>query len=211
MMKDVGKAARIFLIDDHAVVRAGLRHLLSQKSYVICGEAQNRRETLEKIGQSGADLTLLDLSLGQDSGLGIMAQLREYCRVLVYSVHEDADTVETAFAVGADGYVSKGEMEEVLFRAVSEVLAGRRYVGPRAARNFADKALSTLGEKPEQLLSERETAILAMLARGESNTDIAAACSISVRTVETHLSRMSIKLRLNGRKELRRYAIQNIR
>ena len=116
MMRDVERAARIFLIDDHPVVRQGLKQLFAQEEYVICGEAGNRRETLERIGSSGADLALLDLSLGEESGIGLIAGLREVgVRVLVYSMHEDSDTIEKAFAAGADGYVSKREMEDVLF------------------------------------------------------------------------------------------------
>jgi DNA-binding NarL/FixJ family response regulator len=210
MMNDVGKAARIFLIDDHPVVRQGLKQLLAQEAYVICGEAGNRRETLERIGSSGADLALLDLSLGEESGIGLIAGLCEAgIRVLVYSMHEDSDTIEKAFAAGADGYVSKREMENVLFCAVSDLLAGRRHVSPRAAQSLANRTLSAPGENAEHLLSERETNILTMLGRGESNADIAAALFISVRTVETYFSRIIVKLGLNGMKDLRRYAIRN--
>ncbi len=210
MMNKLRKAARIFLIDDHPVVRQGLKQLLAQESYVICGEAGNRHETLERIGSSGADLALLDLSLGEESGIGLIARMREVgIRVLVYSMHEDADTIEKAFAAGADGYVSKREMEDVLFRAVSDLLAGRRHVGPLAAQSLANRILSAPDENSGHLLSERETNILAMLGRGESNADIATALFISVRTVETYFSRIILKLGLTGMKELRRYAIRN--
>lgn len=210
MMKDVLKTARIFVIDDHPVVRQGLKQLLAQESHAVCGEATNRRETLERIGSSGADLALLDLSLGEESGIELISELHKTgMRVLVYSMHEDADTIEKAFAAGADGYVSKREMEDVLFSAISDLLAGRRHVGPRAAGSLANKALFAPREKAKRLLSERETHILALLGRGESNADIAAALCLSVRTVETYFSRIIVKLDLSGMKELRRYAIRN--
>jgi DNA-binding NarL/FixJ family response regulator len=211
MSNDAEKKARIFLIDDHPMVRKGLKHLLEQESYIICGEAGNRREALEKIGSTGADIAFLDLSLGKESGLDLIPELQKHgIRVLVYSMHEDLETIEKAFATGADGYVCKREMEEVLFRAVSDLLAGRRHVSPRVARSLADRTLFEADEKPEQLLSEREREVLEMIGRGESIADIAAALFISPRTVETYYSRIIAKLELGGMKELRQYAIRNI-
>ncbi len=209
-MKESANPARIFLIDDHPVVRQGLKMLLPQASHIVCGEAENTSETLERIEAAGADLALLDLSLGEESGLGLITGLRKLgVRVLVYSMHEDAETIEKAFTAGADGYVSKREIEDVLFQAVSDLQAGRRHVSPRASRSLANRALSKLQEISEHLLSERENDILAMLGRGESNADIAAALFISVRTVETYFSRIMAKLGLNGMKDLRRYAIMH--
>ncbi|MGC8491301.1 MAG: response regulator [Syntrophobacteraceae bacterium] len=209
MRKEAGKVARIFLIDDHPVVRQGLKQLFAQESHIICGEAQNRSETVERIGASQADIALLDLSLGEESGMSLISWLRKAgVRVLVYSMHEDAETIEKAFAAGAEGYVTKREMEDALFCALTDLLAGKRYVSSLAARSLANQALSPPRPDPEQLLSQREGNILTLLGRGDSNADIAAALCISVRTVETYCSRMILKLGLNGMKELRRYAIQ---
>ena len=204
------KVARIFLIDDHPAVRQGVKLLLSQKSHIVCGEAENRFETFERIGSSGADMALLDLSLGEESGLELIAGLGELgIVVLVYSMHEDADTIERAFAAGANGYVSKREGAEVLLAAVSDLLAGRSHVSPLVAQSMANRALSAPKANVGTVLSDRERQILSMLGQGETNADIAAAFFISVRTVETYYARIIDKLNLDGMKELRRYAIKN--
>lgn len=204
------KAARIFLIDDHPAVRQGLELLLAQESHIACGEAGSCDEARERIGSSGADMALLDLSLGEVSGLELIAGLRERgIAVLVYSMHEDADTIEKAFANGANGYVTKRENADVLLAAVSDILAGRRHVSPRAAQSLANRLLSQPEATREALLSEREKQILSMLGQGESNAEIAAAFAISVRTVETYFSRIIVKLDLDSMRELRRYAIRN--
>jgi DNA-binding NarL/FixJ family response regulator len=211
MRDNAEKKARIFLIDDHPMVRRGLKQLLTQESHVICGEAGNWQEALEKIGSSGADIAILDLSLGKESGLKLIPSLQRLSiHVLVYSMHEDIETIERAFAEGADGYVCKRELEDVLFSAVSDLLSGRRHLSPRVARSLADRFLFDPEEKPEQMLSERERDVFEMLCRGESNADIAAALCISPRTVETYFYRIIAKLELSGMKELRQYAIRNI-
>ena len=210
MKKNADKTANIFLIDDHPLVRRGLKVLLEQASHHICGEAGNRQEVLEKIGSSGADIAFLDLSLGKESGLGLIAALKNQgIRVLVYSMHEDVKTVEKAFAAGADGYVCKREIEETLFSAVADLMVGRRHVSPRVARILAEKVLFNSNDKSEGILSEREIDVLKLLGRGESSSDIASVLFISPRTVETYFSRIINKLELSGMKELRQYAIKN--
>lgn len=203
------RSARLFVIDDHPVVRQGLGLLFTQASHIICGEAGGGREALERIGPAGADVAILDLSLGDESGLDLIDGIRAAgVAVLVYSMHEDAATIEHAFAAGASGYVSKRESEDALFLAVADLLAGRRHVSPRAARSLAKRAQSAPAPESRHPLSEREAAILARLGQGESNADIAAALCISVRTVETYCARLAAKLELDGMKALRRYAIR---
>ncbi len=210
MKERAGKEARIFLIDDHPAVRQGLKLLLSLQSHIVCGEAGSMGETFDRIRSSAADVALLDLSLGEESGLDLIRGLRELgISVLVYSMYEDADTIEKAFAAGANGYVSKREVADRLLGAISDLLAGCRHVSPRAAQSLANRALSSPDENRESLLSERERQILSKLGQGESNTDIAAAFAISIRTVETYFARIIDKLNLDGMRELRRYAIRN--
>lgn len=208
MNAPAARTARIFLIDDHPVVRQGLRLLFSQESHIVCGEAGNGRETLERIDSSGAEVAVLDLSLDNESGLDLIDALRAAgVAVLIYSMHEDAETIERAFAAGAGGYVSKRENEDILLDAVSDLLTGHRHVSQRAAQSLLNKALS--GVDAGQMLSGRENAILSLLGRGMSNSDIAAALSIGVRTVETYFTRLIGKLGLDGMKALRQYAIRN--
>jgi len=203
------KKAKIFLIDDHPMVRRGLKELLEQESHIICGEAKNRQETIGKIGSLTADIAFLDLSLGRESGLDLIEDLQKQgIRVLVYSMHEDVETIERAFGAGADGYVCKREIEEVLFQAVDDLMAGGRHVSPRVARSIANKSLFASKEPREQRLSERENDVLNRLGCGETKADIASALFISPRTVETYFYRIIEKLELTGMKQLRQYAIK---
>lgn len=202
------KGVRVFLIDDHPAVRQGLALLLEQEEHLVCGEAESRAEFLARIDPAQADLALVDLSLGEESGLDLLDELRRRrIPALVYSMHEDCSTVELAFARGADGYVTKREVSSVLFKAVAEALAGRRYVSPRAAQSLASRMLAP--SDPSEVLSQREEQILDMLGRGETSADIADALRISVRTVETYCARIIEKTGLAGMKELRKYAIQH--
>ena len=203
--------ARIFLIDDHPVVRQGLAQLLRLESYAICGESGNSRGIFEKIRSSGANIALLDLSLGEENGLDLIVGLRGIgIRVLVCSVHEDAYTIKKAFASGADGYICKREHKDIFLCAMSELLAGQRYIGPLAALSLANSALNSQTESNKCKLSNRESNVIVMLARGDSNMEIASSLKISVRTVETYISRIIIKLKLKNTKELRKYAIRNL-
>lgn len=134
------KTARIFLIDDHPAVRQGLKLLLAQFDYLVCGEAGDGAETLARIGSSRADLALLDISLGEENGLECISELRRRgISVLVYSMHEDTDTIDRAFAAGAAGYVSKREQPEVLLAAVADVLAGICHVSSRVVRSLGKR------------------------------------------------------------------------
>ena len=206
------RTTRIFLIDDHPAVRDGLKLLFSGTAYKICGEAENGAGALAAIGPSGAGLAILDISLGDESGLALIAALcRQGVAVLIYSMHEDVDIIEKSFTQGAAGYVSKREKSVALRQAVADVLAGHRHLSPRVARCFADRALSPPPAEQGRALSEREKEILALLGRGEANADIAVALEISIRTVETHFVRIIAKLKLGGMKELRRHAILNKR
>jgi len=203
------EGARIFLIDDHPAVRKGLKLLLSQDSHIICGEAGRKAEVFEQIGASDADMAFLDLSLGDESGLELIPELRRLgIAVLVYSMHEDADTIESAFAYGANGYVTKREESDALYTAVSDLLEGKLHVSPHAAQSLANRMIKLPELNRESLLSKRELQVLSMLAKGESNMDIANVFSISVRTVETYLARIISKLKLKDMKELRRYAVR---
>jgi len=204
------KGVRIFLVDDHPAVRQGLALLLAQNGHAICGEAESRAELQRRIGQSGADVALVDLSLGEESGLDLLDDLRILnIPAVVYSMHEDRSAIERAFARGAHGYVTKREVSAVLLRAVDEVLAGRRFVCPRAAQSLASRVFQPGGAGGG--LSQREEEIMDMLGRGDTSVEIASALSIGVRTVETYYARIIEKLGLPGMRDLRKEAIRRIR
>jgi DNA-binding NarL/FixJ family response regulator len=201
---------RIILVDDHPAVRQGLALLFTQAGHTICAEAENRTEALAYFDASHADMAIVDLSLGDESGLDLIANLRERgVPVLTYSMHEDFETIEKAFGAGANGYVSKREASEVLLGAAQAILKGLRFISPRAAQSLAASVLPPQDINGVLPLSERETQIMHMLGQGDSNAEIAGSLAISVRTVESYYARIIDKLGIDGMKELRKYAIRN--
>lgn len=208
MTPPAAASARIFLTDDHPAVLEGLSMLLALERHTICGVASSRAELWERLDGSGADIVLVDLGLCDESGLDLIPELcTRGLPALVYTMHEDASTVRRALERGASGYVTKRETSAVLLAAVVQVLRGERFISPRAAASLQGFA-ETAPDAPARSLSEREQQILALLARGETNADIAATLQVGVRTVETYYSRMVDKLNLDGMKALRKYAIQ---
>lgn len=198
--------ARIFLVDDHPAVRHGLTRLLGDEVYEVCGEKGSLFETLEAVLESQADLAIVDLSLGEESGFDLIAELCVHqVPVLVYSMHEDASSIDQSLRAGARGYVSKREESDELCLAVHSLLNGQRYLSPYAAKALAGSG-SARGNEAQ--LSEREQQIMALLAEGHGPSDVAKAMSISVRTVESYCSRIIDKLGLSGMKELRLVAIR---
>lgn len=199
--------ARIFLADDHPAVREGLTLLLAQGRHMICGEAASLRDAQDRIEACAPALALIDLSLGDESGLDLIPFLRSKgVPALVYSMHEDAATVKQALQSGASGYVTKRETSAVLLTAVERLLEGEQFVSPRAMESL--NTLPDSARSPEPPLSKREQQIMALLSQGESNKEIAKALDLSVRTVETYFSRIIVKLGLQGMKALRKHAIK---
>lgn len=208
MTSDKGSCAGIMLIDDHPAVRQGVTLVLEEEGYRICGEADSCATVRSFLEKNTPDLALLDITLGQESGLTLIPAIRQRgVATLVYSMHEDPDSIERAFTAGALGYVAKRESTDVLLDAVAAVLDGRRYVSPCSAQSLASRVLAGAKTEHAAVLSEREQQVLQRLGNGEATGDIAAVFGISVRTVETYYSRIIEKLKLDGMKALRRYAV----
>ncbi|NLF71887.1 MAG: response regulator transcription factor [Candidatus Anammoximicrobium sp.] len=199
-------ASRVFLVDDHPLVRQGLTVVLSQAGFTVCGEAGNGSETLGHPQLASADVAILDLALGEENGVELIAALRERgIRVLIYSMHEEPSRVTAALAAGAGGYVTKREVGLYLVEAVRGVLAGKLYLSPRAATGLARKATKSSVDHPH--LSDQQRHVYHLLGEGSSADEIAAKMHVSSRTVESYCARMIEKLGLTGMKELRRQAI----
>ncbi len=212
MINDSGQGVRIFLADDHPAVLDGLSTVFAGNGHVVCGVAVSIQEALDTIDGCKADIAVVDLSLCGESGLDLIALLKERnIPVLVYSMHEDSSTLQRALDQGAAGYVAKREASDVLLEAVRQVLEGKQYISPRVAANF-DPDSSVAGTTWNTgNYTEREKQIIALLGQGEQTIEIAERLGISVRTVETHCSRIIIKLNLDGMKALRKYAISESR
>lgn len=193
----------LFLVDDHPLVRAGLAHLLQASGFVVAGEAGSSAETLAHPALDMKPLVIVDLSLGDESGIDLIKRLRvRGLPVLVYSMHEGYHLIRSAFEAGAGGYVTKREAAHSLPEAIRAVGAGTRYLSPRAAVAI---------EEPTPLdgLSGQQRKLYRLLGQGCANEEIARQLGISVRTLESYCARVIDKLGLQGVRELRQQAIRD--
>jgi len=200
---------RVFLADDHPAVRQGLSLLMAQEGILVCAEAETRQETLARIDAAAPDIAVVDLSLGEESGLDLIRELTgRGIPVLIYSMHEEPEIIEQCFKRGACGYVSKRDEAFALPCAIRDVQAGNRHISPRAAQCLASRALQPEQAHTAPPLSAREMQIMSLLGQGDSNKDIAGELGLSVRTVESYFARIIEKIGVEGMKELRKHAIR---
>lgn len=204
---------RILLVEDHPLVRHGLRQLLDQAGMEVCGEAESRAEAMQALRKTQPDLLLVDLTLWEESGLDLIRDLHRDLsqhgaapKVLVYSMHEDWLHVCQAFQAGAEGYVTKRELSETLLEAIHIVLAGGLYTSPRAIRTTSEANLSVnLGGL--ELFSAQEGELFRLLGTGMGVGEAAGRMELSRKTVESYCGRMIAKLNAKGMKELRLVAL----
>jgi two-component system response regulator NreC len=203
---------RVLVVDDHAVVRAGLRLLLdAQEGIETVAEAGDAREAVFEVRATKPDVVLMDVMLGGGrNGIEATSELIHDApdtKVLVLSMQDDPRYVREAFAAGASGYVLKEAADTELVTAVREVAAGGSYVHPVLGARMAAADAEATRSATEDPLSEREREVLKLLALGHTNQEIAKTLFVSVRTAETHRAHIMQKLRIHTRAELVRYAI----
>jgi two-component system, NarL family, response regulator NreC len=202
---------RVLIVDDHAVVRSGLRMLLdAQEDIEVVGEAGDVREAIFEARAQKPDVILMDVVMPGPSGIeGAPDVLKEApgAKLLVLSMQDDPHYVREAFAAGASGYVLKEAADTEVVNAVREVAGGGRYVHPALGARLAAAEVDEQRRAEEDPLSEREREVLRLLALGHTNQEIAKMLYISVRTAETHRAHIMQKLRLTTRAELVRYAL----
>jgi two-component system response regulator NreC len=202
---------RVLVVDDHAVVRAGLRLLIdAEPDLETVGEAGDVRGAIFETRATKPDLVLLDVTMPGESGLdGIPKLLHEHAvlKILILSMEDDPRYVREAFAAGASGYVLKEAVDAEVVTAIREVAGGGRYVHPELGARLISADADAAREAEEDPLSEREHEVLRLLALGFTNQEIAKQLFISVRTAETHRAHVMQKLRLASRAELVRYAL----
>jgi two-component system response regulator NreC len=203
---------RIVIVDDHAVVRSGLKLLLDgQEDMEVVGEAGDARTAVFEARAQKPDVILMDVVMPTGSGIDATpAVLKEApdAKVLILSMQDDPAYVREAFAAGASGYVLKEAADAELVAAVREVAAGQRYVHPALGARLVAAEADERARAEEDPLSEREHEILRLLALGHTNQEIASQLYLSVRTVETHRAHIMQKLRISTRAELVRYALE---
>ena len=204
-------SVRVLIVDDHAVVRAGLKLLLdAEDDLEPVGEAGTAREAIFEARSTKPDVVLLDVVMPDQSGLDILPQLlheQPETKVLVLSMQDDPQYVRAAFAAGASGYVLKEAADTEVVQAIREVARGGRYVHPELGARLVSAETEAARRAEDDPLSDREREVLRLLALGHTNQEIAKQLYISVRTAETHRAHIMQKLRLSSRAELVRYAL----
>ena len=204
---------KILVIDDHEVVRRGVKHILKETfPHVEVGEADTGQGGIVAVQREPWDLAIVDISLPDRSGLELLCELHsaspQLC-LMVLSLHPEEQYAVRAFRAGAMAYLTKKTAPEELARAITQVLSGRMYV----TASLGERMASTLSKNPigpaHHTLSEREFEVLVLLAKGQSVKHIAQSLSLSIKTVSTYRARLQDKLQLTTTAELIRYALDH--
>jgi two-component system, NarL family, invasion response regulator UvrY len=204
---------RVLIADDHAVVRQGLRQILSDCSDIaVGGEAANGQEVFEKARGAKWDLVVLDISMPGQSGVDILKQLKHEqpeLPVLVLSMHPEDQFAERALKAGASGYLTKESAPEELVRAIRKILAGGKYLNPALAERLAFSRQTTDARPLHATLSDREYEILCRIASGKTVSQISNELSLSVKTISTYRARVLEKMGMKTNAELTGYALRH--
>jgi DNA-binding NarL/FixJ family response regulator len=204
---------RVLLVDDHEVVRRGVRELLTEQyPDAQFGEAGTLPAARDALAREGWDLMLLDINLPGGSGLELLARARRLCprmAVLMLSAYPEEEFAVRAFRLGADGYLTKSSVAEEMLLAVGRVIAGVRYVSIELADRLAATLGNPLAQAPHEALSPRELEVMRLVAVGRTIKEIAANLGLSEKTIATYRARVSEKLGVSTNVELARYALKN--
>lgn len=208
-MNAPGVPIRILLVDDHPMVREGLRARLSSVPRLrVVGEAGEAAEALRQLDLHQPDVVLQDVGLKDGNGIDLVPAMlarQPALRVLMFSMYDNPEYVQRALQAGARGYVLKETPAEEVLAAIEAVVAGGTFLSPAVSRRLFR------GQAPRPMLTPRESQILSALGRGESSKQIAQAMHLSVRTVEAHRQSIKRKLGIEGQAELIKYAVEHAR
>jgi two-component system invasion response regulator UvrY len=206
-------AMRVLIVDDHGIVRRGLRALLADEFRgAVFGEASNARQAVEHLRKARWDLALLDITLPGKSGLDLLKELKvewPELPVLILSGHAEDQFAVRALKAGAGGYMTKDSAQEELTRAVHRILAGGRYVSPALAEKLALGVTKDLSRTPHETLSDREYEVMYRIGSGKTVTEIAGELSLSAKTISTYRARVLEKLAVKNSSAIVQYAIRN--
>jgi DNA-binding NarL/FixJ family response regulator len=204
---------RIGIVDDHAIVRTGLRQFLAEHVDLrVTGEANNGREALELVRGGEVDVLLMDISMPEHGGVDALQAIKARfpdLAVLILSGFPEAQYATTLLRYGASGYLNKECAPEEIVNAIRTVARGRRYISPAVAELLADGAAGAVEQAPHELLSERELQVFLRLAQGETIGHMAEQMFLSVKTVSTYRTRVMEKLKLASNSDLTYYALKN--
>jgi two-component system invasion response regulator UvrY len=204
---------RILIVDDHVIIRQGLRQILADAfPQAIFGEAHNGNEALERVSKAHWDVVLLDITMPGKTGMDVLKQLVEAqpnMAVLVLSMHPEDQYAVRVLKTGAAGYITKNTASEEVIGAVKKVLAGGKYVSSALAENLANNLNAPAGKAPHEALSDREYQVMRLIAMGRSVKEIAFELSLSVKTISTYRTRIIEKTKLKTNADIIRYAVHS--
>lgn len=213
MAAEAGKS-RIFIVDDHPMVREGLAYRISsQDDLEVCGEAATATEALAGIRETGPDLVIVDIVLKEGHGLDLIKQIATRfpgTRTLVHSMHDEVLYAERCLKAGALGYVDKQADREKVLEAIRQVLDGRVYLSAAMTERVLHRSMRARGSPPAtplEALSNRELEVFDLLGQGLSPRQIAGRLHLSIKTIETHRENIKAKLHLKTSAELTRFAV----
>jgi DNA-binding NarL/FixJ family response regulator len=201
----------VFILDDHSVIRDGLREILQRAGLNVVGDAGNCENIEAELLKLEVDVLILDIKLEGTSGLQCLDCCREKMPavgVVLFTMSSQSYQIAKAFKLGALAYISKSSSMSELIFAVTEAAQGRKYVGQSLREQMADPAFGQISRSPVELLSARELEVLSWVVRGKTSAYIAAKLNLSQATVETYRSRLMVKLEIDNVPALVRYAIQ---
>jgi two-component system invasion response regulator UvrY len=204
---------RILIVDDHAVVRYGVKKILEQQP---CepefGEASTGYEALKLVSEERWDAVVLDISLGGRNGLEVLKELKQIrprLPVLIFSMHSEEEYARRAFKTGAAGYITKGTSGSELIKAINKVVEGGKYISPTLAEYLVLDMQRSTDKPPHEFLSDREFEVMCLIASGKTVSQIAELLSLSDKTISTYRARILEKMGMKTNAELTHYAINN--
>ncbi len=207
------KKTRVFIVDDHAIVREGLKQILADTpDLVVAGDADVGHEAIKLARQDGYDVLLLDISMPDRNGIEILKQIRKeapHIIVLMLSMHREDQYAIRSLKAGASGYLNKQSAPEELVSAIRGVVVGRKYISDDLAQALANQISGNHPLSPHETLSDREYQTLTMIASGKCVTDIGKELNLSVKTISMYRARLLQKMKLKNNAELMHYAIKN--
>ncbi len=204
---------KVLIADDHAIVRRGLKLILSEEfDRIIFGEARTGQEVLDLVWKQDWDIVVLDITMPGRSGLEVLKelkQLRPKLPVLILSMHSEDQFGMRVLKAGAAGYMTKENVPEELVKAIKKVLAGGKYISPGLAEQLAFNLEEDTGRPPHEKLSDREYQVMCMIASGRTVKEIADELALSIKTISTYRTRILEKLKMKSSAELTYYAVKN--
>jgi DNA-binding NarL/FixJ family response regulator len=204
---------RIVIADDHEIVRAGLKQIISDdEDMEVLGESNNGENLIELVKKNDYDVVLLDLKMQGISGIDVIKHIKLIkpdLPIIVLSMHAEDQYAVRTIKAGASGYLTKETAAENLVTAVRRVVGGGKYISPTLAETLADSIAGGGGDLPHEKLADREFQVMCMIASGKTVTEIGAELFLSVKTISTYRQRILEKMNMKNNSELTHYAIKN--